>query len=382
MDSEEGIEKLTPVDAQTVGLLDPSLPRTDLDDTVMSPKDTLVAPSCNWGCSQDRSPTAPEGIRKWESYCLYVRVLKDAEIILEQDHKVPGHSWNDCQNKDICEAWAGVDQGTFSVNLLSDTEFLVYTVPKTWCGMTWEQIVKFVDLIWGTYPWGGILSNMYVGQWTLAQGKRDKAKTHEYWCQITVEQLAATQAWLQELDLVIQKHKQQREDPRSCGWGMTHRADKYYAQQHGHEQELAPSPVPELPVFPPKPGSPMSTIHHIGHQNLNTTMISLMIQKMAGMMFPSTQTLPIDEMVMTHYAHYMAQLDLKDYDTTMPTNTGKNPTDLEEIVSLKKKFTMLVFESAILHCCTHKMMMMAAVGSQLYSIILWASWYIWPLEDR
>ena len=58
------------------------------------------------------------------------------------------------------------------------------------------------------------------------------------------------------------------------------------------------------------------------------------------------------------YAHYMAQLDLKEYGITMPTNTRKNPTDLDEIVFLKKKFTIPAFESAILHCCTHKTMMM------------------------
>ena len=38
-------------------------------------------------------------------------------------------------SKHICEAQAGVDLDTFSVDLLSDTEFLVYKVPKTEHGM-------------------------------------------------------------------------------------------------------------------------------------------------------------------------------------------------------------------------------------------------------
>ena len=38
---------------------------------------------------------------------------------------------------------------------------------------------------------------------------------------------------------------------------------------------------------------------------------------------------------------------------TMPTNTGENPTDLNELVLLKNK----AFESIILHCRTHCTMM-------------------------
>ena len=43
---------------------------------------------------------------------------------------------------------------------------------------------------------------------------------------------------------------------------------------------------------------------------------------------------------------------------TMPTNTGKNPTDLDELILLKNKVTIPAFESIILHCHTRRMMMM------------------------
>ena len=43
---------------------------------------------------------------------------------------------------------------------------------------------------------------------------------------------------------------------------------------------------------------------------------------------------------------------------TLPTNTGENLTDLDELVLLKNKATIPAFESIILHCCTRKMMMM------------------------
>ena len=51
------------------------------------------------------------------------------------------------------------------------------------------------------------------------------------------------------------------------------------------------------------------------------------------------------------YANYMAQLDLANNDVTMPTNTGKNQTDLDKIVLLKNKITIPAFETAVLHCC-------------------------------
>ena len=54
----------------------------------------------------------------------------------------------------------------------------------------------------------------------------------------------------------------------------------------------------------------------------------------------------------------MVQLDPEDYGRTLPTNTGENPTDLDELVLLKNKVTIPAFESIILHCHTHRTMMM------------------------
>ena len=57
-------------------------------------------------------------------------------------------------------------------------------------------------------------------------------------------------------------------------------------------------------------------------------------------------------------ANYMIQLSPEDYGMTMPTNTGQNPTDLDELVLLKNKATIPAFESIILHCRTRHTMMM------------------------
>ena len=125
MDSKEGIEKVTPVDAWAVGLLDPSLLRSGMDDAVMAD------PPREWAGSPVGSPTSPDETPRQESYCLYIRVLRDTDVVLEQDCKVPEYCWNTGISKDICEARTRILPGTFSMDLLSDMEFLVYQLPKT-----------------------------------------------------------------------------------------------------------------------------------------------------------------------------------------------------------------------------------------------------------
>ena len=122
---KEGIEKVAPVDAQAVGLLDPSLLWSGADDAVTAdpPRERVGSPV--------GSQTSPGETPRQESYCLYIRVLWDSDVVLEQDCKVPDYCWNASISKDICEAWTRVLPGTFSMDLLSDTEFLVYKLPKT-----------------------------------------------------------------------------------------------------------------------------------------------------------------------------------------------------------------------------------------------------------
>ena len=215
MDSKEGIEKVVPVNAQAVGLLDPALLWPDPNDTVMCPKDTTGNPPCKRVGSLTGSLTEPEEFCKREPYCLYVRVLRDSDVILEQDRKVPEHCWNAGISKDICEAQTGVIPGTFSVDLLSDTEFLVYKLPKTGWGMTRDEATLFIDLIRGSYLWASVPTEVFVTSRTMPQARRDKMKTLDYRHWITIQQLAAAQAWLQDLDLAAQKRRQKMENPGS-----------------------------------------------------------------------------------------------------------------------------------------------------------------------
>ena len=43
------------------------------------------------------------------------------------------------------------------------------------------------------------------------------------------------------------------------------------------------------------------------------------------------------------FANYMVQLDPEDYSMTLPTHTGENPADLDELVLLKNKVTIPAF---------------------------------------
>ena len=122
--------------------------------------------------------------------------------------------------------------------------------------MSDHESVCFADLIAGSYLWAGSPADIFVTQRTMQQARRDKAKTQEYRRKITVERLAATQARLQDLDLVAQKRKERALNPVRRGRAIIHQADKYLAQQHGREPEQASRPVPALPMFLDRTATP------------------------------------------------------------------------------------------------------------------------------
>ena len=244
MDSKEGIEQVASVDAQAAGLLDPSLLWSGMNDAA------TADPPRQWVGGPVGSPTSPGENPRQESCCLYIRVLRDSNVVLEQDRKMPDYCWNAGICKDISEAQTRVLPGTFSVDLLSDTEFLLYKLPKTGQGMSETELALFADLIMGSYLWAGVPADVFVTPRTIQQVRRDKAKTCEYRCRIMVERLAAAQAWLRDLDLVASKKRELRENLVGRGRGMVQRADKYLAQQHRKEPSRASGPVSAPPVFP------------------------------------------------------------------------------------------------------------------------------------
>ena len=122
--------------------------------------------------------------------------------------------------------------------------------------MSEAELMLFTDLIAGSYLWAGVPADVFVTPRTTQQVRRDKAKTQEYRRRITVKRLAATQARLQDLDLVARKRRELKENPVGQGRGMIRQAVKYLAQQHGRELPRAPGPGPALPVFPDRTAMP------------------------------------------------------------------------------------------------------------------------------
>ena len=250
MDSKEGIEKVAPVDAQAAGLLDPSFLRPGTHEAAMADPPRERAGSLTGSC------ISPDEHSRWESNCLYIRVLRDSDAILEQDCEVPEYCWNAGISKDICKARTGVVPGTFSVDLLSDTEFLVYRVPKMTRGMSDRAARCYADLIMGSYLWAGSPATFFVTKWTTQEARRDKVKTREYRRKITIQRLATAQARLKDREMVTQKRRERTVNLVAKGRGMIHRADKYLAQWHRKEPERIPGTVPILPTFSDRAATP------------------------------------------------------------------------------------------------------------------------------
>ena len=91
---------------------------------------------------------------------------------------------------------------------------------------------------------------------------------------------------------------------------------------------------------------------------LGTSMINQVIQAMKESEMENAPKAWWSAQHTYEFANYMVQLNPEDYSMTMPTNTGENPTDLDELVLLKNKVTIPAFKSIILHCRTCRTMMM------------------------
>ena len=98
------------------------------------------------------TPTVPDGIRARERYCVLVRVTRDALGLSERDIRIPSHLWEELIAKDICESRIGCPPDTFKVQLLSDTEFLLWKVPTSGPVLSWEEATAVIRLVSGGVP--------------------------------------------------------------------------------------------------------------------------------------------------------------------------------------------------------------------------------------
>ena len=150
-------------DAQKQGALDAHVTElcTSLQET-MAQGETLGQESSVTGTPPTRHRTVPgqsaptDGIHHRESYCLLVRVDKDALRLSEWDVWVPTHAWDENIAADICESWIGCLARTYKVQLLRDTEFLLRKWPTSRLEMNWQDANAMIRLVHGEFLWCGV----------------------------------------------------------------------------------------------------------------------------------------------------------------------------------------------------------------------------------
>ena len=129
----------------------------------------------------DPSRSAPtDGLCRRESYCLLVRVVKDVVGLSERDVRLPAHAWNEDIAVDICESRIGCLAGTYKVQLLSDTEFLLRKRPTSGPEMNWQDANAIIRLIRGHFLWCGVPVSLAARHRSKKEAKYDLDATFAY----------------------------------------------------------------------------------------------------------------------------------------------------------------------------------------------------------
>ena len=179
-----------------------------------------------------RSATT-DGIHHQESYCLLVRVIKDALGLSERDVRVPTHAWDENIATDICESQIGCPPGTYKVQLLSNTEFLLRKRPTSRLEMNWQDTNAMIRLVHGEFLWCGVPVSLAARHRTEKEAKYDLDATFAY-------RHTGAQEW-------IALSKFQKDSKRSVitpketlphGRGMICHADKHFAKKLAGGMEL------------------------------------------------------------------------------------------------------------------------------------------------
>ena len=239
-------------DVQKQGTLDACVTElcTSLQETMaqgeMSGQESSVTgtpPTRQWTVPGWSAPT--DGIRHRESYCLLVRVIKDALGLSEWDVRVPTHAWDENIATDICKSQIGCPPGTYKVQLLSNTEFLLRKRPTSGLEMNWQDANAMIRLINGEFLWCGVPLSLAAGRHTKKEAKYDLDATFAYRHTQAQEWIALSKIWKDSKRSVITP-----KEPRPRGRGMTCRADKHFAQK------VAGGPRLEQPALHATAGSP------------------------------------------------------------------------------------------------------------------------------
>ena len=120
----------------------------------------------------DPSRSAPtNGLHHRESYCLLVRVVKDTLRLCQRDVRLPAHAWNEDIAVNICESRIRCLPGTYKIQLLSDTEFLLRKRPTSGPEMNWQDANAVIRLTHGGFLWCGIPVSLVAGHCSKKEAK-------------------------------------------------------------------------------------------------------------------------------------------------------------------------------------------------------------------
>ena len=144
------------------------------------------------------SAAASPGLRQREAYCLLVWVTRNVDSVSTLDAKVPDYVWTEAISWDICAHWVGAPANAFTIELLCDTEFLLFEGPQSGPGITWENVITYIRILHDIRDWGSTEVTVVASQRTMKQSRIDLANTREYHRARILGRLAAVEgkAWM------------------------------------------------------------------------------------------------------------------------------------------------------------------------------------------
>ena len=232
-------------DAKTEGGLASSPPvNMKAEKPSTAEAETPVAPPRKAaGSPKKDSAVVPEGIRRRESYCLFVRVQKDGDAIPKRDQRIDPEAWNETICRNICENRLNAPPGTFNVQLLSETEFLLYEGKKEGPGMTWDHTVEYIRRLQGMFPWCGVRAFLVAGQRTLKRSRIDISDSFWYRRERNQEKVALDKFRKQNRKKGISRMEHihpEPEAPKGRGRGAIRRSDESQAKKFLKQQQALP----------------------------------------------------------------------------------------------------------------------------------------------
>ena len=187
--------------------------------------------------TNQRTRASPEGeglsaavspqLHQREAYSLLVRVTHNVDSVSVLDAKVPDYVWTEVIARDICTYQVGAPDNTFTVELLSDMEFLLFEGPWSRPGITWENAIAYIRILHDIRDWGGTEVTVVDSQHTMKQSRINLANTREYCRARILGWLAAVEGKARSLAIENTKTP----IPQGRGWGYMRRADHYFAQK-------------------------------------------------------------------------------------------------------------------------------------------------------